>query len=162
MYQHRLIGSITDQPMLKRVNELGFASDPRQMGEFAAEFKGQANSNDQDVLLNRLKTGEKLSKHESLYSPDWQYHVTLQDDGNFVLYGPSGSTWHSNTYYAKDATHVILQPDGNLVLYRASGENLAPWSSGTNGNHGAEVTLENDGRLRILAGGKEIWSVGKQ
>jgi hypothetical protein len=55
-----------------------------------------------------------------------------------------------------------MQEDGNLVLYRASGKNRAPWSSGTSGHPDApEAFLGNDGRLRIIAGGKEIWSVGK-
>ncbi|KAH7379513.1 bulb-type lectin domain-containing protein [Pyrenochaeta sp. MPI-SDFR-AT-0127] len=163
MFQHRFLMSITDSDMLNRANSLGFSADKCPQ-DYASEFKGKEQGTDQDTPpLNRLKTGEKLAKQESLYSPDWRYRVTLQSDGNFVLYDSNGAIWHSNTYYAKDATHVIIQPDGNLVLYRASGDDQTPWSSGTSGNHVApEVTLENDGRLRILAGGKEIWSVGKQ
>lgn len=116
-----------------------------------------------NLALNRLKIGEQLARKESLYSPNRQYRAALEEDGTFVLFSSRDHpVWHSNTYNVKDATHVIMQPDGNFVLYRALGRSKAAWSSGTSGHHDApEATLENDGRLRIIAGGEGIWSVGK-
>jgi hypothetical protein len=81
------------------------------------------------------------------------YYVTVQTDGNFVLYDntcfpnvcPNGPTalWNSKTCcYNPD--YLVMQNDGNLVLYcSAAGGNLcsrqgqAIWSSGS--YHGADT-----------------------
>lgn len=83
-----------------------------------------------------------------LVSQNRQYKLTLQSDGNLVLYGtsPSRALWSSATYGNPNA-HLVMQTDGNLVLYSSAGKAL--WSTGVNPNKvGANVLwLQNDGNL---------------
>ena len=51
----------------------------------------------------------------------------MQTDGNFVVYGPSGALWASNTNGAGSA--LLVQDDGNVVIYDPS---LQPrWATNT-------------------------------
>jgi len=55
--------------------------------------------------------------------------VTMQNDGNLVVYEGSTALWASNTYVASGAQNpytVVMQNDGNLVLY-----GKATWASNT-------------------------------
>ncbi len=40
----------------------------------------------------------------------------MQDDGNFVLYGPAGAIWASNTA-GNPGAWLVVQDDGNVVIY---------------------------------------------
>ena len=60
--------------------------------------------------------------------------VTLQDDGNLVIYGvenPPRALWASGTNSASAV--LILQNDGNLVIYEQGDEELgnALWATNT-------------------------------
>lgn len=56
-------------------------------------------------------------------------YLSLQPDGNLVLYASSGAAvWNSGTY-GKGASKLYVQEDGNLVIYNSQG---VTWSSGTN------------------------------
>ena len=52
-------------------------------------------------------------------------HVTLQTDGNFVLYSPASSALWSTGTSGSNAGPIFMQDDGNLVLY------LFKWQAGT-------------------------------
>jgi hypothetical protein len=54
--------------------------------------------------------------------------VTMQLDGNLVMYGAGEAVWSSNTYGGPDVSHLVLQDDGNVVIYR---QGPAAWSTGT-------------------------------
>jgi len=73
------------------------------------------------------------------------YYLTLQGDGNVVLYN-SGQVplWATNTF-GRPATHLYFQPDGNLVLYNGS---QPLWASNTDGRGGVLV-IQNDGNVVI-------------
>ena len=49
-----------------------------------------------------------------------------------------------------------MQGDGNLIVYSPAGTAL--WWSGTNGNPGASLVLDDTGTLEIILG-TVIWSV---
>jgi nucleoid-associated protein YgaU len=51
----------------------------------------------------------------------------VQTDGNFVLYTPDKPVWHTDTKDKKDVK-LVLQNDRNLVLYASNGP---AWSSKT-------------------------------
>ncbi len=54
--------------------------------------------------------------------------LTMQSDGNFVLYDENGrARWASNT--RNRGYRAVAQPDGNLVVYNTSG--AAIWASNT-------------------------------
>ncbi|MGW5256921.1 hypothetical protein ACWERW_28860, partial [Streptomyces sp. NPDC004012] len=86
-------------------------------------------------------------------------HLTMQGDGNLVLYDEQGhARWASNTFGA--GNHAVFQADGNLVVYNSA--NQAVWSSGTEGHNGAELVLQNDGNVVISQGGAALWASGTQ
>ncbi|HYX71651.1 MAG TPA: hypothetical protein VE732_02695 [Nitrososphaera sp.] len=99
-------------------------------------------------------------------SPNQQYRLQMQRDGNLVVYrvttDPWTPVWASNTRKS-GAVIAIMQGDGNFVLYdeqmgrKGKG---AEWATGTNPNPGAFLALQNDGNLVIYRGNKAIWETG--
>lgn len=107
---------------------------------------------------DRLEPGEKLFPNQYLLSEDGRFvlmlqtdgnlvlytygrtlwwsgtsgpasHAIMQEDGNFVVYRPDGSTnWHSHTGGEGLSTFVV-QHDGNIVLYDTNLQ--ATWVSGS-------------------------------
>lgn len=96
-----------------------------------------------------------LPAGSNLYSPNGQYFLAMQGDGNFVLYGPSGAKWSSNTQ-GSGANLAAFQSDGNLVVYGPSG---AVWHAGTYGNYCANLAIQDDGNVVIYsAAGPSVWA----
>lgn len=94
----------------------------------------------------------------SIYSPNFAYRLTLQADGNLVLYkenidGTETPLWSSRTQ-GKQVGSLFFQTDGNLVLYAGTTETSSPvWASGIynltgkNTVHYAYYKLQNDGNF---------------
>src|SRR5262245_10859607 len=110
-------------------------------GTTKADYVGLHNSNAVSELLVgeaqaqstlRMNPGQRLDKGQKIEVAG-KGSLTMQTDGNLVLYDAANQPrWASGTY-GKPVTHVIMQPDGNLVIYN----NTTPvWASGT-GNVGA-------------------------
>ena len=112
--------------------------------------------------LSWLRTGEKLDGGESLWSPNGQYELKMQTDGNLVLYGPDGALFDTSTNGSGRGNFVEMQNDGNLVIYRSTiGGQIDEWSSGTHDpDSGAELTVQDDGNLVIYTNNRTtpIWS----
>ncbi|HEX8084289.1 MAG TPA: hypothetical protein VF529_08360 [Solirubrobacteraceae bacterium] len=97
-----------------------------------------------------LDPDETLTADHYIISDDRRYQLLMQQDGNLVEYGPSGPVWSSGTYspgarvtmqldgnvviYSSGGTPIwstntswcgratlVAQNDSNLVLYRATG-----------------------------------------
>jgi hypothetical protein len=49
-----------------------------------------------------------------------------------------------------------MQGDGNLVVYTQDG--VPVWASGTQGNPGAEVVMQDDGNLVVYSSGRALWA----
>lgn len=81
-----------------------------------------------------------------LQSANRKYKLTMQTDGNLVLYSSNKAIWTSATNGNRNA-EAVLQSDGNFVVYSAAGKAL--WNTRTSRNVvGANVlTLQNDGNL---------------
>src|SRR4029077_5451152 len=94
--------------------------------------------------------------NQSIASPNGQYDLIMQGDGNLVEYGPGGQViWDSGTY-GNPGAYAIMQGDGNLVVYSSAGTPL--WNSGTYGNPGASFQLQNNGNAVIYqANGTALW-----
>jgi hypothetical protein len=107
--------------------------------------------------VNR-EAGWVLTPGQSLSVCNGKARLSLQWDGNLVLYN-SGSTplWTSNTA-GRSAKHLVMQYDGNLVLYDTS--NMAIWTSNTNGKPGAFFALQTDANMVIYYQGAAVWSSG--
>lgn len=102
-----------------------------------------------------LRAGEALSAGQQIFSPNTQYEVTMQSDGNLVEYLEGGrALWASRTSGATGA-HAVMQRDGNLAIYATNG--TAVWSSDSRTSRCPQLVLQNDGNLVIYARGP-IWA----
>jgi hypothetical protein len=108
-------------------------------------------------MTDRLNSGESLASNDSLRSADSRFTLTLQSDGNLVLYeSESEPVWASGTD-GQAVSRASMQPDGNLVLYSSGGE--AAWASGTDGHDGAYLLLQDDRNLVIYGpDGSPLWA----
>ena len=113
------------------------------------------------VATSAVWTGNRaLRRGMEVRSSDGRYRFVMQNDGNLVLYGPSGRALWATSFRTgswRSQEYVIFQADGNLVTY---GGGRAIWSSGTPGS-GARFVVQNDGNLVIYNGSnRAVWSSG--
>ncbi len=106
-----------------------------------------------DDFLGALFPGGRLQ------SPDGQFRLIYQDDGNLVLYDQrSGAvTWASNTD-GTTAGRAALQRDGRFVVYDAEG--TPRWTSGSRAGSGAVLVLQDDGNVVVRGRDGALHSVG--
>jgi hypothetical protein len=97
-------------------------------------------------------------------SCDGRFQLTLQTDGNLVLYQwvngntPTAIWWTGTTTAQQQGAIAVMQADGNFVVYDNMG---APrWASNTAGHNGAYLTVQTDGNVVIYpsGGGNAIWA----
>lgn len=112
----------------------------------------------QDPPLDYLTMGQKLVPNQALVSRKELFSFILQDDGNLVLYGPTGVLWASCTMGRHDVRDMVMQDDGNLVIYVQSGG--AIWDSGTYPWMKPKLVMQNDGNVVIYSNKVAIWSTG--
>lgn len=107
---------------------------------------------------NYLRPNQQLGINDTLNSPNGQYQLILQPDGNVVLYRMSDKypLWATGPK-GKDAKRAIMQPDGNFVLYDSN--NNALWASGTSGQNDSFLSMQDDGNLVIYnKPGTPVWA----
>ena len=92
------------------------------------------------------------AQNQALFSPDRRYEARMQSDGNFVVYGPTGPLWSSNTRGGNP--RLVMQSDGNLVIYSDAG---VIFSTNTSNRGGNRIVMQNDGNL-VMYGGSPVWS----
>jgi hypothetical protein len=103
-----------------------------------------------------LTRGESLGPGQSVSSCDGRFRLTMQTDGNLVLYQQSTALWNSGTQ-GTTGQRAIMQNDGNFVVYDAG--NNAVWHSHTYNNPGAYLAVQNDGNLVVYnGGGSYLWA----
>jgi hypothetical protein len=104
---------------------------------------------------------------QPMYSADGHFALSVQADGNVVIYGAtcygqtsgadplSDAVWQTGTYGHPGAV-LVSQLDGNVVLYSSSGSVL--WQTRTYGHTGpVYLLMQNDGNLVIYSAGHPIW-----
>ena len=101
-----------------------------------------------------------LSTGQSLSSANGQYELTMQQDGNLVLYKNAPfqvALWSSETQ-GNSGSSATMQADGNFVVYDNAGNPL--WDAGTYGNPGATIQVQDNGQLAIQSStGSILWQV---
>ena len=100
-----------------------------------------------------LRTGESLT------SRNGKARVTMEADGNLVVYctQPRRAIWNSGTHGNTNnvMTGARFQDDGNLVLYNKAGGVL--WAASSNG--GYRMTMQDDANLVVYrTDGTSTWS----
>ena len=99
----------------------------------------------------------ELKPSEFLRSPNGQYTLTMQMDGNLVLSTRYRQMWVARLKSAPaPGSYLVMQVDGNLVVYNAQGP---VWASNTDGHPRASLTLQDDGVAVIYGvGTQRIWA----
>jgi hypothetical protein len=97
-----------------------------------------------------------LTAGQSFKSCDGRFQLSMQTDGNLVLYMGDRALWATGTK-GKGGAVAVMQGDGNLVVYDR--RNKALWASGTNGHSGATLAVQNDGNLVVYGPGQHpVWA----
>ncbi|KQO61226.1 peptidoglycan DD-metalloendopeptidase family protein [Curtobacterium sp. Leaf261] len=106
-------------------------------------------------FVGSVPAGTVLVAGSVVTSPNGQFRLTAQGDGNLVMYGIGNRVlWASNTAKASGATFVP-QADGNLVIYRAG---KAVWSTGSSGRGAVSLVVGDDGDFAMRqASGANAW-----
>ena len=108
-------------------------------------------------MSDRLFPGQALFQNQSLTSQDTRFRLTMQSDGNLVVYRNSDNRalWGSGTQQS-DVQRAVMQNDGNFVLYHVN--NAPAWASNTAGSNGSYIIMQNDGNLVVYRPVVPIWA----
>jgi hypothetical protein len=98
----------------------------------------------------RMLPGDELSYGLSFTSPGGNATVAIQADQSVVLRSAAGLLWSAPNTQNRGTWHLVMQGDGNLVAYDRSW--VALWSTGTGGNPGAWLALQDDCNLVVYRG----------
>lgn len=109
----------------------------------------------------KITIGGELNTNERLVSPNGQYNLLMQENGNLVLRNVSGTIiWHPEMD-GSGSVKAEITDAGNVVLRQADGDVM--WASGTTRWAGSATTLEvtNSGNVLLSnASGDHLWRVG--
>lgn len=114
------------------------------IAKYRRRVSNDANEGCSGDTCNR---GSILRKGSSLKSHNGFYFLTMQKDGNLVLYcGPHRKViWQTKTYDVAISDGLVFQSDGNLVLYRFDRKVL--WESDTDNTEMDRIVMQDDGNL---------------
>ncbi|MFD0517855.1 hypothetical protein [Paractinoplanes durhamensis] len=111
-----------------------------------------------DNWLPTLAPGRSLFRGAAVRSANGQFTLSMQADGNLVLYDNRGGVpapiWVRGDLRGYRLTN---QHDGNLVIYDYANRPL--WASNTAGRGVSTMRLQDDGSLVFGSGAGENWSV---
>jgi len=107
---------------------------------------------------DRLLANEQLNAGQRLVSPNGQFVLLMQNNGNLVEYASDNrAVWATGT--AAPDSILRMQDDGNIVVIAPG--NMPMWSTGTDGNPDVTLELQDDGNLVAYARGhRAVWSTG--
>ena len=105
-------------------------------------------------MTDRLLKGEKLDKGASLTSRNGAYRLTLQEDGNLVLYAGEQAVWATGTD-GQNVERAEVQTDGNFVLYTPD---KPVWHSDTKGAKDVRLVLQDDRNLVLYGFDGPAWA----
>ena len=105
----------------------------------------------------QLDPGGEITSGTQIASPDGEFVLQMQDDGNLVLRA-SGNVPLGDTHTeGNDGAIAVMQTDGNFVI-RAPG-NIPVWSSGTAGHTGTVLQVQDDGGVVLYGPGHQVLRV---
>ena len=96
---------------------------------------------------------QRVNNGSTMASCNGTYHLTMQADGNLVLYAGAKDLWASDTVGGAKP-YLIMQEDGNAVVYDQA--NTVLWSTGTSGHPGALLAMQDDGNLVVYGPSQEV------
>jgi len=81
-------------------------------------------------------------------SPDGRFRLTMQADGNLVIYDSSGRAQWATATFVPDS-YLRVQPDGNVVIYDSE-DGFPLWTAGIY-SPGATLEMQDDGNLVLYS-----------
>lgn len=106
-----------------------------------------------------INPGYEFRRNNKVYSPNRNYYLVFQNDGNLVLSRNNGQAiWSSAT--DNRGSRAEFQTDGNLVVYDSY--NKAIWGANSNNRGATRLEVQDDGNLVIYQNSSPIWSSGTQ
>jgi serine protease len=109
--------------------------------------------------VDRLSAGQQLFSGQRLTSPNGQYTLVMQADGNLVVWAPGSRPIWDTRSWGNAGARMAVQADGNLVVWAADRRVL--WHSDTWGQSGGRLVLQDDGNVVLTnSGGTAIWQTG--
>ncbi|MHA3700962.1 transglycosylase family protein [Jatrophihabitans sp. YIM 134969] len=136
-----------------------FASDPSALilRNDAALYTARTNGSEYwgaHPRFDVVGTGAALRPGQSVYSKDLQYRLSLQTDGNLVLYSTTKAVvWTTSTRGTMQA--LTMQTDGNLVLRTTAG--AVAFQTRTAGRSGAVLTAGTLAEATVAQGTTVAW-----
>jgi hypothetical protein len=101
------------------------------------------------TVCGRMNAGQGLTVGESLSACGDDYALSMEADGNLVLYRTKPerkAIWATETN-GKAGFNAILRADGNFALYDIHDHVI--WSSGTGDHPGSSLAVQGEGNLVI-------------
>ena len=143
----RLIGVTSEHSQIK--NYVYDPTDNRNQYYLAVP---QAPSSSQGLLAN-----QSIFQSNTLVSANGTYVLSMQNDGNLVLFHGSSVIWQTVTSLQFGAT-LTMQSGGNLVLFDPQRNVI--WQSNTS-QAGSQLVVQTDGNVVIYnPSGGAVWSTG--
>ncbi|NHZ93721.1 hypothetical protein F2P45_32690 [Massilia sp. CCM 8733] len=106
------------------------------------------------VAASTLSPNDLLQRGQYLQSPQGAYTLNMQSDGSLVMYRKDGLVRYR---MSKNGEFALMQADGNFVEYSKFAVPL--WSTGTDRNPGAWLSIQDDGNLVVYSRVKRaMWS----
>lgn len=123
------------------------------------DWFGSTRSNKLDLRnslkSNSLNPNTTMQPGDFITSPNGRFVLTMQSDGNLVIYSGRRAMWSSNTY-GNYGAYAKFQNDGNFVIYSLSDQAL--WSTATYGLGANILTLKDNGNFYVLANTEQKYS----
>ncbi len=107
---------------------------------------------------DQLHANQGLLVDQSIQSGNGNHRLTMQSDGNLVLYSSGKAVWSTKTT-GEIPQCAVMQDDGNFVFYDKSMR--AKWASNTrsDANRNSHLIIQNDGNLVIYnPAGNVVWA----
>ena len=98
-------------------------------------------------LGDTLGSGQSIVANDYLQSPDQQYNLIMEENGNLVLYEKGNGIWKKGEN-GTNVTSTIMQEDGNFVMYGDPNRKVY-FSTNTSDYPGSYLSLQNDGNLVV-------------
>jgi len=123
----------------------------------AARIESVPSVTSAGIPSGQLNPGQEITSGTQIASPDGQFVLQMQSDGNLVLRAPGNIPIGDTHTAGHDGTIAVMQTDGNFVL-RAPG-NIPVWASGTDGHPGTVLQVQDDGNVVLYAPGHQVLRV---
>jgi hypothetical protein len=108
-------------------------------------------------MVDKLNSNDNLAVLGSITSHNGRHILTMQGDGNLVLYRSGGKACWATGTNGRVVSQAIMQGDGNFVMYGPGGAYI--WDTATDGHPGAYLIVLDDGNVVVFdPSGNPLWA----